>query len=45
VVALADAELASETPGNYLWQLTATATSGGRDRVFEGQFQIIDVIT
>jgi hypothetical protein len=44
-VAWDDAELASETPGSYTWQLTCTATSGGKDRVFEGTFQIIDVIT
>lgn len=31
------------TPGSYGWQLTAT--TGGLDRVFEGLFQVIDVIT
>jgi hypothetical protein len=40
-----DAELGSEAPGQYVWQLTATATSGGKDRVFDGVFEILDVIT
>jgi hypothetical protein len=44
-IAPADAQFGSQTPGTYTWQLTCTATSGGKDRVFEGQFQIIDVIT
>lgn len=40
-----DAEFSTKTPGSYAWQLTATATSGGKDWVFKGPFQILDVIT
>jgi hypothetical protein len=45
VVAWDDAEFGSKTPGPYTWQLKCTATSGGKDRVFEGRFELMDVIT
>jgi hypothetical protein len=45
VFAWSDAEFAGKTPGPYTWQLTCTATSGGKDRVFEGRFELMDVIT
>ena len=44
-IAWSDGELANIDPGPYTWQLTCTATSGGKDRVFEGQIKILDVIT
>ena len=36
-------ELANETAGRYTWQLTATNNS--LDRVFQGSFELRDVIT
>lgn len=42
-IAFTAGELAAVTAGNYKWQLTAT--SGGLDRVYSGDFVLRDVIT